>query len=192
MPFIPAGYGNVTIEFVITGGPSNPVNVTLGYINTLNLTANIAAAQIGDEFTRSPGILDYVDNAYTLTTVTARQQPGDEIGVATYNVTGRDTGNGSPPQVAVLVRKVTALGGRRNRGRMFLPGVPELWVNEQGLLSANYVTGLQGAFDQFIINMDSQQTRAYLLHSGPGFDPVNITAMVVQPLVATQRRRLRG
>jgi hypothetical protein len=39
-----------------------------------------------------------------------------------------------PNNTAVLLKKQTAVGGRRNRGRMYVPGLPEGKVNGAGVL----------------------------------------------------------
>lgn len=106
---------------------------------------------------------------------------------------GVQAGSAVPPNTAHLVRKLTAGGGRRNRGRMFIPGVSEANVNAVGDLSAGAQTALNTAADQMLANLlaTSQIIDVVLFHESSPFTPTSITDLQVQPRVATQRRRLR-
>lgn len=111
----------------------------------------------------------------------------DALAVAGYS------SSSAPANVSVLVRKVTALGGRRNRGRMYLPTPSSTAVNESGQL----VTATLAAYQTSINNWKAAVLAItgveamVILHNAPGFDPQDITSLTVQQLVATQRRRLR-
>ncbi len=108
-----------------------------------------------------------------------------------------------PPNVAVLVKKQTGFGGRKNRGRIYLPwSVSESDIDEVGNISAaglNTVTTALAAFKA--ANPNLIQVIANRVYDLPWDNParqlvaVNIgkpvIAMVADPLVATQRRRVR-
>ena len=97
----------------------------------------------------------------------------------------------SAPNVSLLVTKATALGGRKGRGRMFIPMIPEQYTDDVGNVDATYLGNAQTEIDNFkaavegIIGGD-----AYLLHEEASPAPTLITAMTVDSRVATQRRRM--
>lgn len=104
-----------------------------------------------------------------------------------------------PPQNAVLVRKRTALGGKRFRGRFYLPPA---WFSESGV---DHLGNLSGGLSPFIDRVDTLMEDfdaagldPVLLHSpseaspeDPVPPPTLITSLQVQTRIATQRRRLR-
>jgi hypothetical protein len=106
-----------------------------------------------------------------------------------------------PQNCALLVRKNTALGGRRNRGRLFLPGcVNEGATSGTGVINGStYSIYLSYANAWFVRHLNGQGADAgvmpmYLLHSTgitPVPEPTEITALSVDPVISTQRRRLR-
>jgi hypothetical protein len=113
------------------------------------------------------------------------------------------TASPTPPNVAVLVNKITGLAGRKERGRWFLPGmVPDVSVNDDGTLGAAYIAALQPRLNTFLTNLQLPatpilaQVRAVLLHNVPLGGTTSpqaspIQSLAVQNLVGTQRRRLR-
>jgi hypothetical protein len=97
-----------------------------------------------------------------------------------------------PQNCALLVRKGSASPGRRGRGRMYLPpfGLSENQVSKNGMLDPAFVSSAQakviaafGAFDNFILHATS------LNSATPA--PSEVTSLVVDTRIATQRRRLR-
>lgn len=105
-----------------------------------------------------------------------------------------------PPNVAVLFKKGTARGGRRGRGRMFVPWLGgETVVDELGNISPVFVEGLNTVAQNFLDELADEtdaDSPMYLLHStdpdqstAPG-SPNLVTSLICDPLVATQRRRL--
>lgn len=108
-------------------------------------------------------------------------------------VVGTNPGPGLPPNCAFLVQKRSALGGRRNRGRMYLPagfGVGEDSVPITGVmaeaqradLNTRVTDAFTGAADRVIFHDE--------LTPG-GSTPTTITSFIVQARLATVRRRLR-
>lgn len=108
-------------------------------------------------------------------------------------LTGGDSGFMAPPNVCILV-KCVATGTRSQRsGRMYLPGVNEDQIQANGVLTDDYrddtqdaissfLDALQDAFIAPVVNSKASETT---------YIPRTITAMSVQGVVATQRRRLR-
>jgi len=103
---------------------------------------------------------------------------------------GGDLAGVATPQVAFLLRKRTAMGGRMNRGRMFLPGVPEGAVDGAGVVVPEMITDLQTACDAFLAAIDTLEGEMVILHSASS-DPTSVISLQADSRVATQRRRLR-
>lgn len=110
----------------------------------------------------------------------------------------------SPPSnVAVLVKKQSGLGGRKNRGRMYVPwAANELAVTDVGEITGATYTALQAAADGWLDDIQTGSgaltpvSEMVILHSEAAVTaglpaPTPVVALVVDTFVATQRRRLR-
>lgn len=107
---------------------------------------------------------------------------------------GPNSANTVPSNTAVLVKKLSGLRGRSNRGRMYVPGVHEGDVNPNGTISAGVVTALQGFADLMLDGFSEVGggCQMVILHDQTVSDPPTIvTELQVDPVVATQRRRMR-
>lgn len=124
--------------------------------------------------------------------VTVMTGTGPVTGESVAFVTGTGTGTPLTTNTAVLLKKITARGGRKGRGRMFIPGigVSEIDVDEVGIIASGDVSALQGVWGGFFDDLSASPTLPVLLHSDGG-PPDSITSVQIQPIVATQRRRLR-
>jgi hypothetical protein len=101
-----------------------------------------------------------------------------------------------PQNTAWLVKKVTALGGRRNRGRMFFPCLHEADVDNKGELTSGAVTARQTEVEGLKIGGSIHTAFGFLgqiqiLHETGSQTPTEVTDLIVQKVAATQRRRLR-
>jgi hypothetical protein len=122
--------------------------------------------------------------------------------------TGLQTGTGSPPNVALLVHKNTSDRPRGRRdGRSFLVGVPESNVDANGSIPTVTQTGYNSFLTAFYNGVSdtsgapSGDRYPVVLETtaasrAPGSDPVvigsrRVTSLTIDPLVATQRDRLR-
>ena len=106
---------------------------------------------------------------------------------------GTASSEAMPPNGAVLIKKNTALGGRINRGRMYLPpfSLGEDSVDSAGILSDAVRGTIQGEWDNVWDEIIASDLVPVLLHSGAD-DPTPISSFSVESTIATQRRRLRG
>lgn len=99
-----------------------------------------------------------------------------------------------PPQVALIIKKLSGTGGRRGRGRFFVPWLlATADVNEGGFIDPSRVTTFTTAFGVFLAGLAASGPPMVLLHSdgiSAAGDPSPITALVADNLVGTQRRRL--
>jgi len=131
---------------------------------------------------------------------TAIPEVGESVTGPFAGVVGTAT---PPPNVAALVKKKTGFGGRQNRGRVFLPwSLSENDVDEQGVLNQtvqNVITsGLLGFKSASANLIQVIANRVYdLPWDNPARQLIAVTigkeviSMTVDPLAATQRRRLR-
>lgn len=99
-----------------------------------------------------------------------------------------------PSNSAVLVKKRSGLAGRTNRGRCFVPGVPEQNVDELGVLLTAFFNTIQTNWSAFRVAVEAHAEfdGLSILHAPLSVEtPTAITAMVIDQRIATQRRRLR-
>jgi hypothetical protein len=101
-----------------------------------------------------------------------------------------------PQNTAWLVKKISGLGGRRNRGRMYFPGVSESVVDNKGELTSGQITALNTLVGSLKVGGSVHTAFGFLgqmqiLHETGSQTPTEVTDLVVQKVVATQRRRLR-
>lgn len=118
-----------------------------------------------------------------------RDAVGNVITLA-ENVAGGTAHTPATPNVAFLVRKITALGGRKQHGRMYLPGVSEQDVDNVGTVIASKITEITSNINGFLATASAANFFWTLLHNGTTA-PTPITSYQVETTAATQRRRMR-
>lgn len=117
---------------------------------------------------------------------------GPVVGSSTRTPVQGGIGNqGTEANTAALVRKNTAQGGRPGRGRMYIPGISEDFVDVAGFLSAAYFNDIQVFATDFLNTLGVNDVPMELLHSSAAISPSLVTSLSCQNQVATQRRRLR-
>lgn len=176
--------------------------VTFGIDNTDTDPTSLATAVMGC-FGSTGSLFACLDASVTLirTRVSLGTDGGEDIvGVNTQPVACTFGGPAAPPNCAVLVHKRTARGGRRGRGRMYLPwAAASTTLTEAGGVSAADVTRVQNSVNAWMAALMAGPGPLVLLHrpSNPGTAhpttpgvPNNVTSMSVDSLIATQRRRL--
>lgn len=128
----------------------------------------------------------------------------DDTLVGSYNNfhVGADAAGTPPTNCAVLVRKLTGRGGKRGRGRMFLPPayLDEAGVDGNGILSSGVLSAFGTCLDAFQTHLgtadaDGDALDPLLFHwvpaAGAGPEADLITDFVCAPQIATQRQRMR-
>jgi hypothetical protein len=110
-------------------------------------------------------------------------------------IAGAGSGSQAASNVAVLVHKRTALGGRKGRGRLFIPwAVADSNVDEAGIIVPATVVTMQTAVTSFLNGIITEGMNMVLLHSpdksGVTVPPTTVSSLVVDGMIATQRRRL--
>lgn len=190
MVTIPDGYGQVTAAFSGANIVGEAV-WTQGFQNT----DDDDAQGIADNFKSALLATDYMDqisSTITLDEVRVKLGP-NETGPSAVSLVGNSgTIGGQPvsPQVALLVRKTTPLGGRRGRGRLYIPGMPAAALDDSGNFDAASANGVASDLQDMWSAMALVGQPPVLLHSG-ALTPTPLTAFVGQTRVATQRRRNR-
>jgi hypothetical protein len=103
----------------------------------------------------------------TLATVRVKKGPMEDgpFGVVNTANTGSKVGATSSPAAAYLIRKNTALGGKKGSGRMYMPGVAESDIDEGGVISGARTTALQTAWAAFHSALQTATVPMYLAHS---------------------------
>jgi len=190
MSVIPVGFAEVAARISLTGD-SDEMNCIFGIDNE----APFAQANADEVSTIAATFFrDVIGSSYTYTgaTITVGNDGG---GIIFESVAGQGAGIGEsqsvPQNTAYLFRKTTALGGRKGRGRMYVPGVGETVVNAAGVLTAARITTVNASASTFVIQLAISNNPMVLLHSDPLVAPTPVTNLLCQPVVATQRRRLR-
>lgn len=104
-----------------------------------------------------------------------------------------------PQNCALLIRKNTGVGGRRSRGRLFVPGaLSEGNVSNVGIITPFTLGEHQDRAGDWLAELASAvvapATPMFLLHStgiSATIDPTEVTSLTVDGVISTQRRRLR-
>lgn len=198
MPTIPVGSYENVLKFQRIGAP-RLATWTLGTNSTAGTTLdpNDHAAAVWDSFTNVGG--PYVTGAmignwqFIGVTTTLMDDTGPVVGEYNQTISGSAAGLGLVPNTALLIKKNTASGGRRNRGRMYVPPVwpPETKVDGNGVIDSGEVTTLQNQYNSAFADLVTNNCPPMLFHSEAPFTATAITGFTVQSLMATQRRRLR-
>ena len=193
MPIIPSGFALIQHELIATPPaslPSGPCLVTYG-VELVTGGAQDAADDCAAYFG------SFVENVctadFTLQSTTAKEGPNDvgPVAVSNNQAVGTVSGSAAPPNVAVLVQKRSAFGGKRNRGRFYVPGVPDTQMGPTGLLGSTPLGDIQTAADALLDGIESEGKPMVILHSSGSGTPTPVTSLIVLALLATQRRRIR-
>jgi hypothetical protein len=123
------------------------------------------------------------------------QDGGEALtGIDASTALGGAGGASVPANVAALIHKRTARGGRRGRGRMYLPWwIQESDVDERGAISSTTIGFMNTALATWLADLAADGCPMVVLHD-PGRTPAGapdvVTSLTVDPIVGTQRRRL--
>lgn len=194
MPQIPPGYALASYRYDHSGY-ARPAYTVFGVFNDLSHEPDVLAQLIAGAWA-SPSLQAQMDSNVSLTEtrVLVGQDGGDPL-IGVYNVpaAGASSRTSTSPGVALLARKVTALGGRRNRGAAFLPWIAsQTAIGETGQVASTTLTAVQGCVNAWLEELDTQGCPMVILHSlGSSAipDPTPVTAMTVSGVVSRQGRR---
>lgn len=185
---IPVGFAQVNLRFTGTAVPTG-AEMTFGVQNVAALTADALADSVGDDWVGTAIEGFYVPQCQ-LNTIHVKLGPNSTGAMSDlgYVAVGTATGTPASPAVAALISKITGLGGREGRGRMFFPGLSETSVDVGGVWLAQ--ASHQAACSDFLADLEASGTPMVLLHNS-GTSPTPVTSLNVSPTLATQRRRQR-
>ena len=192
---IPAGWCQCSIK-LLNSALTRPAAVTYAFerAEAMDTTANANLALSLFKTHMAPRI----DSGVTIgpATIHIGSTSGESFAVVSTTAPG---GGGAslqspPPNVAVLLRKQTARGGRRGRGRMYVPwACLETDIDEAGLLAVTAVNAWTTAAEAWRGAHVTNDAQLGILHE-PGvtatWSPDPLTGIFCDRVVATQRRRL--
>lgn len=202
MPIIiPPGFAHVVHSFSLAGDPERMATT---YGVALEGGAGDAPNEVAGALHTifHSNVWDIIPPVYALETTEVRL--GGEAGapsiVGSFSQRQAGTGTDSPlPQnCALLVHKRSNFAGRRNRGRMFLPVGFEGAVDPVGRINGPSIDGVQQRLNQWLTALQGSPlvTQMVILHSpsnagGGVLSPTPVSTLVIDPVISTQRRRLR-
>lgn len=196
---IPVGYGQAAFTFQCAG-IVDPVITTIGYSTGGTVDPNAHAIALRAAWSNNtpsprPFAAQVLNNQWTFTGVTCTEMTstGPVGGTSSVTNVGQLTGDPCPANCAVLVSKRTARGGRKGRGRMYLPAglVAEQFISAAGVITPAEVTSMQTRISGALADMVVAGLVGALLHSDEVTTPDMLTALQVNSVIGTQRRRLR-
>jgi hypothetical protein len=172
-------------------------------VNSPETDPNIVATAIRTAFMAAGSLFSIIDSNVTL--VGSRVSSGtdgaaDLVGINTTSGACTKSLSSLPANCCALVHKRTSRGGRRGRGRLYIPfciGVSD--TTENGAITGAQMTVIQNGVNAWAAALTAGTMTHVLLHrpSEPGIPnpsapgaPNTVLSMTVDPLLATQRRRL--
>jgi len=195
---IPAGFG-IARHVIEQAGKASAFVVTMGFSQTTGASPNPegAATAIRDAWLDEDGPFRAngfsANFTYRGVEVTMGSETGPLGGSAPANLQGTLGANVLPPNCCVLVKKKTARGGRKGRGRNYWPC---MWfgegdVSSVGIIDPAIVTAVETEMQAALDLQAATNFPPMLLHED-GTTPNGIQVLEVSSLLATQRRRLRS
>lgn len=199
---IPEGYGVAKMRWRSQGDGEEMIS-TIGFQGDGSPDVNDLAQAIGTHWLECWPMTS-MSSTYSFVGVDVAYGPegSAEVGEWNTNAAGGIAVATCPSNCALLISKLTGLGGKANKGRMYLPAayLSEGEVDQNGFLSAAALAQTQGFCSNFFnVNLGATPIVGLigwvLLHSGDAQTPSNmptpITALQPQTQIATQRQRMR-
>lgn len=195
---VPPGYALIKWRFSLDNDPEEMISTFGVQYDTGLYSIEDVAEQASFAFNTGWGAGDINTEWNFLGSIAQAGSDGGPgpIGEAPLVIDGTRAAGTVPSNCAVLVRKITGQGGRRNRGRMFLPpfALSESGVTNRGQLEGADRTLLQNQLDNAMAALGAGPNAVLspvLFHSELPTTPTPITSWSVQGTIATQRRRMR-
>jgi hypothetical protein len=196
---VPEGEYSATFVFNVEG-ITKDFTWSLGVTSAVPISPSTMANVLGNMWGVDPGTgsmpfqADRMCNGYSFkgVSVMLMTDTGPLVGEYFDPVEGTGGPSPLPPQCAVLLNKSTALGGRKYRGRAYIPPLfpAESGVDAAGVLDSGHRGTMQDSYDTAMAGMDTAEF-VPVLHHSDGTAGTPITALTVGSVIATQRRRLR-
>lgn len=191
----PPGFGDVSVKLTLTGF-NRSAYITFG-IDPTGTDPDLVAQACYTSLAGAGALFSQLDSNVMIaeTRVRLGTDGGEDLlGTHVTTTTGGRSGASVPPNVSLLVHKRTARGGRRGRGRWYIPWLLlTTQVAEDGTLNAGVIGPLQTAMNTTLTALTTNNVPMCVLHE-PGTTaegaPNVVTSLTVSNIVATQRRRL--
>lgn len=197
---IPPGFAHVSLQFRNTGDP-DPWYVTWG----IDISAAGGDTEVIAGVQAGAWEASMLGNMTTDTTMSGVQLRVGQDGLDPltlfypYSEPGLSSTAKLPSNCALLCTKVTLRPGRTGKGRFFVPNVlTESGVDNVGVIAGSTLSTLQTNVTDFFEYLASDSpgpaTPMVLLHNAGapgGTTPTEVTQLIVDGVISTQRRRLR-
>jgi hypothetical protein len=190
------GFADISVRLQQTG-LTRPAFITFG-VDPVSTDPSQVATSVHTAYAGAGSLNSIMDSSVTTTGVRVSlgtDGAADLVYQAEFTtVGGNSISNSLPPNCAVLARKATSRGGRRGRGRLYIPWcVAETGVDEAGIIAGANRTPINTALQTFLTALGVNNVPMVLLHN-PGLTapgpPDTVLSLVCDSLIATQRRRL--
>jgi hypothetical protein len=192
---VPRGFADVSVQLQHALLP-RPAFITFG-VDPTDTDPVTVAAKVDLAINAAGSLKSRFDNSVTIGPITARlgtDGSGDLVGISASTAPGGSGGSSVPPNVSVLVHKRSGMGGRRGRGRMYLPWWLQIAdCDEKGAISPTSIGFMQTTVNTFLAALTTNSVPMVLLHNpgrSPSGPPTPVTNLTVDATVGTQRRRL--
>jgi hypothetical protein len=190
----PPGFAQVRLVWTLSGD-LEPFNTLFGVSNDSDVSAAAVAQNVADAFVIAFSGSEMATGSSLQRVDAQLGQDGGEgpVGTSIQNYIGTSGGACLPQNCAGLIHKRTALAGRKGRGRMYLPSffLPEASIDSIGALNSALVTNLTNSINSFLSGLTTEGVPMVLFHESSPPSPTLVTSLQVDPIIATQRRRLR-
>lgn len=199
MAAIPVGFYNAEFIFNVDGSPRDITwGLGIDYSGDPSGDPTTVADQVYDSFTQIGCAYTAVNMQlgwfFTGVSVTFMDESGPITGQHLETVAGTSTGTTVPVNCAILATKQTASGGRRNKGRAYLPPLSpsETSIDNVGNITSPTLASAQLSYDTCFEALNDTDCSPVLFHQSAPFTPTPITGFRLSGLLATQRRRMRS
>lgn len=191
---LPPGFGRAAIQFSCVGDMRRPV-ITFGFVDP----GVDSPSAIGNTLlTKWRAVAAFEDNS--LATSYAMEECDVVVNRAGVHVVGNSIGrhqgtagfNALPLASCAILRKKSAMGGRKARGRCYLPAgyLGELSVDPAGNIDPALVDATGSRWATFINDLDASGMGMVILHND-ATPPTVVTEGSCESIIGTQRRRQR-
>ncbi len=194
---LPTGYFAWSMKFTGPPAPTGAAITGCG-IKAGQQPVDVVAGTLRNAFVSR--ILPFAPSTLTLESVYVRFGLDGGTGPSftdVANVTGASSSAPASPGVAYLIRLSTALGGRRGRGRWYLPGVLEPQVDAGGNVLGTFISSVDAALALYLSDMSNSSLPLAIGHRYPSGAavtpqvPTVITQAKIDARLASQRKRQR-
>lgn len=188
--FIPAGYYEVAYEMSLQGSTHTSVCTQGLQYTGADFPTDVPAVATA----WADNMMNPMADVWSFTGCRVRDASGTVFDEP-QSTQGATAHTPTTPNVTFLLKKVTGLGGRKNRGRMYYPGCSEQDVDGVGTVIGSKITEINGQIGGWIGALALANFSPVILHNVTATDPTPaptlMSTMFTETLAATQRRRMR-